>query len=297
MPFGDLALRAYVFLTRPMRMGMRARFASRHQSPVTGLFLHRVADQTINPWTMTVAQFDAMLGWLQANVDLVSIDEAQRRIQNGHQGRMTVHLSFDDGYADNCVHAIPELLARKIPFTYFVTTHNVRTGKPFAHDLQRGEPLSPNSIDQIQALADAGVEIGAHTRTHLDFAKHTPLNEIEYEVRGCRDDLADWIGYEPQHFAFPFGRHEQLNARVIQYIHDHQFKSYSSAYGGYCYPLRNNAFHLKRFHGDPRLARVQNWLSLDPRWVYTSHDYEYVPFQPKHADTNPSATPNSPHLS
>lgn len=247
--------------------------------PVTGLFLHRIATEHLdNGWSMSADTFEELLDWLEENVDLVSIDEAQQRIKVGNNKRIAVNISFDDGYADNCVHAIPSLLRRKIPFTYYVTTYNVKHGKPFPHDLKLGQPLSPNSIPEVQAMAEAGVEIGVHTRTHADVGNIRHLTELEHEIKGARHDLASWIGYEPAHFAFPYGKHHNMSPRSIQFLHDEGFRSYCSAYGGYNFP-GDGSFHLKRFHGDPILSRIKNWLTLDPRWVYARPEYEYIPFQ------------------
>lgn len=291
---GNLPLHAYMLATAPLRWWLRKRLGRHSQSPVTGLFLHRIADEYPNPWSMTTSQFDALLDWLLQHVDLVTIDEAQRRVQYGHRGRPSVHLSFDDGYADNCLHAIPELLTQKIPFTYYVTTHNIRYGKPFPHDLKRGEPLAPNSIDEIRAMSDAGVEIGAHTRTHPDLGPFSQYRDIDFEIRGSRDDLANWTGREPEHFAFPFGQVENLNPRVIQYLYDERYRSYCSAYGGYNFPFDSNPFHLKRFHGDPILPRVQNWLSCDPRWIYAPSKFNYEPIVREPAASHQRATTKSP---
>ena len=112
----DLALRTYMMATWPLRSFMRGYLNYHNRAPVAGLFLHRVADDVPNPWTITNAHFDWMLTWLQLNVDIVSIDEATRRIREGHSGRMSVFITFDDGYADNCLFAIPELISRKVPF-------------------------------------------------------------------------------------------------------------------------------------------------------------------------------------
>lgn len=293
MTRGDLSLRAYTITTAPMRWWLRTRLQHRCQSPVTGLFLHRVADDFPNPWSIPTAGFHELLNWLQSHVDLVSIDEAQRLIENGNPGRMAVHLSFDDAYADNCVNAIPELLIRGIPFTYYVTTQNVQTGKPFPHDLKRGEPLAPNSIEEIVAMHDAGVEIGAHTRTHPDIGQLKHHSDVDLEIRGAREELASWIGKQPRHFAFPFGQVSNMPHRAIQYVYDQRFKSYCSAHGGYNWPLLGSSFHLRRFHGDPILARVKNWLSYDPRWVYSASEFEYTPFDRTQKSTTQLATNTS----
>lgn len=281
-------LKAYRLATLPFRRWLQSRLQRLGQMPVTGIFLHRVADDCPNDWSISIQAFDRILDWLQENVDLVSIDEAQRRLRTGNHGRIAVNISFDDGYADNCLHAIPTLLARRIPFTYYVTTHHVAHGKPFPHDLKLGQPLSPNSVDEIRAMADAGVEIGVHTRTHLDIGQIRSQADMKYELFGAREDLANWIGRVPGHFAFPFGLLHNITPRAIQFLHDEGFESYVSAYGGYKFPM-SNGFHLRRFHGDPNLERVKNWLSLDPRWVYERPHYEYEPihrspsFRQKHS--------------
>ena len=291
MANAGLSFNAYMLATTPIRLWARARFNRSDRMPVTGLFLHRVADDHPNDWTITTRQFDRMIQWLEKNVDLVSVDEAQNRLREGNRGRVAVHISFDDGYADNCLHAVPTLLSKKIPFTYYVTTQNVRHGKPFPHDLKVGQPLAPNSMDEIRAMHDAGVEIGVHTRTHPNVADLRRVKEIEPEICGARDDLAEWIGDRPRHFAFPFGLRHNVSSRSIQLLYDEGFSSYASAYGGYNFPF-DDAFHLKRFDGDPNFHRVRNWLSLDPRWVYAQRDHHHRPIQ-RHprVESTPTATP------
>jgi len=269
-------LKAYRLATLPCRRWLHKRLQRLGQVPVTGLFLHRVADDYPNDWSISIETFDEILDWLQANVDLVSIDEAQRRIRDGNHDRLAVNISFDDGYADNCLHAIPTLLARRIPFTYYVTTHHVAHGKPFPHDLKLGQPLSPNSVEEIRAMAEAGVEIGVHTRTHPDLGQVRIQRDLNYELLGAREDLTNWIGSRPRHFAFPFGLPHNMTPRAIQFLHDEGFESYASAHGGYKFPT-SSGFHLRRFNADPNLERVKNWLSLDPRWVYERPQYEYEP--------------------
>ncbi len=90
----------------------------------------------------------------------------------GANDRPAVSITFDDGYAENCQTALPLLIAERIPCTYFVCTQPILQGTPFAHDQVAGKCLPPNSVEQLRALVQAGIEIGAHSRTHLDFGQH-----------------------------------------------------------------------------------------------------------------------------
>ena len=101
------------------------------------------------------------------------MEEVQRRLRSGVNDRRAVHVTFDDGYADNCRTAIPWLVRERIPCTYFVTVQNILECQPFDHDLKRGVRLASNSLEEIRAMADAGIEIGAHAYTHADLGKLT----------------------------------------------------------------------------------------------------------------------------
>ncbi len=87
---------------------------------------------------MSTSDFAAQLDWLQKHFDCVTLEEAQRRVRSSFNDRPTVAITFDDGYAENSQFAIPELVRRNIPATYFVATDFVRSGEPFPHDRERG---------------------------------------------------------------------------------------------------------------------------------------------------------------
>src|ERR1700722_3215018 len=55
-----------------------------------------------------VGQLKRSLRWLrQQGVELVSLDEAVRRLSAASHGRPFAAFTFDDGYADNLTHALP----------------------------------------------------------------------------------------------------------------------------------------------------------------------------------------------
>lgn len=59
--------------------------------------------------------------------------------------------------------------------------------------------------EELTALAAVnGIEIGAHTRGHVQLAAH-PRAGQDAEVTGSRDDLTSWLGRAPVSFAYPYG--------------------------------------------------------------------------------------------
>ena len=134
-------LEAFRCLTLPYRIVSRKRHASRNQMPVVILYYHRVADTDPVAWSLTNDQFRRHIDWLQRHFEMISLQEAQRRVAEG-TSRPSVHVTFDDGYAENCDHALPLLVERQIPCTYFVTLDNVAggTGLEGGVDPQTGNP-------------------------------------------------------------------------------------------------------------------------------------------------------------
>ncbi|MFO0942567.1 MAG: polysaccharide deacetylase family protein [Pirellulales bacterium] len=90
--------------------------------PIAVLFYHLVSDVYVTPWAIKSSDFKRHLDWMQENFDIVSLEEAQRRIRSKNNDKFTVAITFDDGYSENCRTALPELHKRGIPSTYFITT-------------------------------------------------------------------------------------------------------------------------------------------------------------------------------
>src|SRR5262249_6457291 len=158
--------------------------------------------------------------------------ETQTRIRSGHNDRPTTAITFDDGYADNGRFAIPLLLKHGIPFTYFVSTDHVLRGKPFPHDVAVGRPLPVNTLAQLRQLAAAGVERGAHTRSHADLGKLQSKQETFDEVVGSKRDLETALGKRIRYFAFPYGMHQNLSTDAFRIAFEAGFDGVCSAYGG-----------------------------------------------------------------
>lgn len=262
--FSSHLIEAYRWSTMGLRQFNLHQARKNGTVPVMILFYHRVSNECPNPWSISDAGFEEQITWMQENFDMVDLAECQRRMRSGDNKRPTVSITFDDGYADNCNFALPMLVERGVPVTYFVTTHHTVNGQPFAHDVDRGEPLPPNTIESLRALSKAGVEIGGHTRNHPDLGKIHDEQQLFDEVITATREMEELIEQKIRYFAFPFGKFENLNPVVFKMLKEHGFDGVCTAYGG-LNEIGTDPFCLQRIHGDPMLARIKNWLSGDPR--------------------------------
>lgn len=274
-PEKRLLLNLYYGGSYPLRAWRNAQRRRQGRAPIMVLFYHRIADDRPNDWTASNATFARQIKWLKRRFEMVSLSEAQRRIRAGRNNTPCVSITFDDGYADNCTHALPLLIAERIPCTYFVATQFILEGTPFPHDMARGEPLTPNTPRQIRELSLAGIEMGVHTRTHADLGRTLDPKQLYDEIVVAREELARLTGREARYFAFPFGQHANLNPRAFQVAREAGYAGVCSAYGGFNFP-GDDAFHLQRIHVDDDMIRLKNWVTVDPRKLRSIERYDYA---------------------
>ncbi len=117
----------------------------------------------------------------------------------------TVVITFDDGFADFAEHALPVLTGYELTSTMYVVTGCVGSTSTWLESVGEGDRPMLGWSD-IESLAKAGVEIGAHTHSHpqLDIINRDTAWE---EIRRSRGVLQDRLGHEIPSFAYPFGFH------------------------------------------------------------------------------------------
>ena len=78
---------------------------------------------------------------------------------------------------------------------------------------------------QLRQLADAGVEVGAHTVTHPFLTDIAPESGWE-EIYLAKQEIEDRLGREVQAFSYPNSKHNQLIREMVQRA------GYRLAFGG-----------------------------------------------------------------
>jgi peptidoglycan/xylan/chitin deacetylase (PgdA/CDA1 family) len=102
-----------------------------------------------------------------------------------------VLLTVDDGYVDDVRTILPILQAHHFKATFYIITRRFH------------EPGFLNTTE-VRRLDAAGMDVGAHTRTHVPLAT-LPVAEATEQIVGSRMDLEHVLGHPVQWFAYPFG--------------------------------------------------------------------------------------------
>ena len=125
-------------------------------------------------------------------------------------------ITFDDGYENNMICALPVLQRFGFSSTCYVVAD--RVGRYNDWDRERGVPQVPlMTAAQMQAWVDAGQEIGSHTLTHQDLPK-LDLAEQRHEIVDARQVLEALV-QQPggvRNFCYPYGGFDQGAVRCAQ---------------------------------------------------------------------------------
>lgn len=130
-----------------------------------------------------------------------------------------VALTFDDGFVTFVDRAWPLLRDHGLNATVFVVSDHAGGTNAWGGRAAAGIPTLPlMGWDTLGRLAEAGVELGAHTRTHRDLRGASPA-ELEDELEGSAERIACETGRRPSSFAYPFGLVDAAAAAAVARVY------------------------------------------------------------------------------
>lgn len=175
--------------------------------------------------------FDKELAWLKENGYKTIPTES---LKNGSVPEKSIVLSFDDGYEDFFINALP--LLEKYGFTASIALITERIGQP-----------GYLSDDQIRNLTQKKFELMSHTESHPDLTAIS-LEKARKEILGSKEFLENSFGVGVSALVYPSGRH---NKEIEKIVEEAGYKFAFTTNPGKA-DLRNNILELKRIRIDNR---------------------------------------------
>lgn len=164
------------------------------------------ADQFRVGLTVHPQQFREHLDYLRSNnYTAVSLYEVYLALTQGHRlPPNPIVLTFDDGYNEHLHTVMPLLREYGFKGTFFIITG-------FADDLREGYL----NWQQVKQLADSGMEIAAHSKTHPDLRGRNH-EFLVYEILGSLESIKVNLGMKLIPFAYPMGRYDDSAIAILK---------------------------------------------------------------------------------
>ncbi len=200
-----------------------------------------------------------LLLMLRLGFTIVSLAELEARHRAGGSLDGLAAVTFDDALAGLAHHGLPVLVELDVPATVFAVTTG--WGERPAWWEGAGPTMTRR---ELVACRDAGLAVGAHTRSHPSLPSLDPV-ALEREVAGSRADLEDLLGDAVDRFAYPFGHHDPAVRAAVAaagFVTAYTFLNgrVRAGHDGLRLPRMTMGRHLNRHRWSYHLGRTpQSW--------------------------------------
>jgi peptidoglycan/xylan/chitin deacetylase (PgdA/CDA1 family) len=190
------------------------------------------ADSLRRDLTVVPEKFKAQLQYLtDAGYHAITLSDLYLHMTQGYPlPENPVVLTFDDGYSDAYEVVFPLLLDHGFTGTFFVLATPTHFESP-----------GYMTWAQMREMAEAGMDIQAHGRDHVDLRGRS-YDYLVYQILGIQEAIHSHTGFLPRFFCYPSG---QYNADVIAVLKSAGYWGAVTTEWGYTH-TRENLFVMPR---------------------------------------------------
>ena len=179
--------------------------------PIPILVYHQIASapakgQPFRSLYVSPGAFARQMAWLKRwGYTGLSMSALLPYLLGKKQGRV-VGITFDDGYLNNLVNALPILSKYHFSSTCYAVSGLL--GQTNVWDEGLGIAQVP-LMDEVQIgmWVQGGQELGSHTHRHIDLTA-ADEGQCAVEIKLGKSFLESAIGQSVDHFCYPYGRYE-----------------------------------------------------------------------------------------
>jgi len=132
---------------------------------------------------------------------------------HGDKVGKVVGVTFDDGYLNNLLHALPSLTRHGFSSTCYAVSGLL--GKTNAWDENIGIAQTPLMNEaQLRQWIGAGQEVGSHTRLHVNLTASDNENS-RLEIADGKSELETVLQNPVEHFCYPYGVYQSEHIEMV----------------------------------------------------------------------------------
>jgi peptidoglycan/xylan/chitin deacetylase (PgdA/CDA1 family) len=166
---------------------------------------HDDGSQSVDQYSVSLREFRRQIRFLARWFRFVSLNEVVELVRgDGLVPQRAILVTFDDCYA-GIADALPTLQKYGVPAAAFAVSSLLGETNAWDPPSFPRRPLLDGA--GLHHLADGGVAIGSHTRTHPMLNQLTPA-DLAGELAGSAADLAELGLPTPEALAYPYGEQD-----------------------------------------------------------------------------------------
>jgi peptidoglycan/xylan/chitin deacetylase (PgdA/CDA1 family) len=169
------------------------------------LMYHAIGYEAGNTARLPKENFKKQMKYLKNNGYVtLTLDEAYDFFaKNKPVPEKSVVLTFDDGYVDNYLEALPILKEFGFKATIFVITDAVDKSKNYMN------------VEQLKKMEASGMDIQSHTSHHKNF-KELSYNEQLETLKRSKNFLEKSLNKRIKYFAYPYGEYSKESLKAVK---------------------------------------------------------------------------------
>ena len=209
----------------------------------------------IKYWNVSPVSFTRQMDFLyRKKFNVITIDEfIDCKEKNLRPPSKSIIISFDDGYADNYIYAMPILDKYNFKPTFFVVTDYIDSQETFQwqglkwdkpsleHCNKNRASWLPLSESMILDMSRRGASFGSHTKSHLDLTQ-LERKEVIRQIINSKKRLEAILSHSVDCLSYPFGKISEEAKNLVKTT------GYKAAVGSIFSSnnLKNDSFKLGR---------------------------------------------------
>ena len=225
------------------------------------LYCHYVFDDQVRAFERILRELQR-LGRFVTTAEALDVLHGRRALDGP-----AFHLSFDDGFANVASNAAPLMRRLGVPAAFFVPSAIVgadaaRVREYCLETTRYAAVVDVASWDQLRAMADAGFDIGSHTRTHARFSEMSASPErLRDELEGSKADIERELGGPCRYISWPYGQAGDADARSLGAVRRAGYEACFSASRGHVRSGVGDPWRVPRHHFEPQwpLSHVRHF--------------------------------------
>ena len=160
---------------------------------LTILIFHRVLAEPdlMFPDVPDVRRFDQILRWLGSWLNVMPLDAASRALASGSLPDRAAAITFDDGYADNFINAMPRLRAHGMSATFFIVTGALDGGRMWNDTIIEAMRRCRNVELDLREIELGGYSLGSPEARRA--ASEAVIDQLKYRDVSARLAAAERV--------------------------------------------------------------------------------------------------------